>query len=201
MMRCPSCLTPATESLPECPQCRLSLAKLDRKFGTIPKHPRYLTDLGSLFELKEAAQLEKKIQAFERKFTGCYFSVVTTRLQPRMNPREYVFWLFNRCRFSPLEARLERNFSVVLFIDMNTGTAILTTGFGLEEHFPETELQEMVDKALPHFGRRDFLGGSLMILKDLGSRLKGKCRRSSTKRQPQRATPEGLPPEQVNTAV
>ncbi len=174
-MRCPSCLTILQEAVEACPGCGFTLAALDKKFGTVPKNFRHLTDYSSLFTETGRTLLEKKLIETERVFPGLYLSVLSMEVHSGFKPREYLFWLMNRCYFSPMEVRKERNFSIVLFFDSMSRTVFLTTGYGLQKALPEDQLQTILNAALPHFQKEDFYLGSTVILREVWRHLKTYC--------------------------
>ena len=186
-MRCPSCLTPLEESAPACPTCGFTLATLDRKFGTVPKVDRFVTDFVPYFSARESARLEGKIARLERSFPGLYVSVITMEVRSLFSPREYLFWLMNRCRFSPTDCRLERSFAVVLFFDATSRQVLLTTGYALEATLPEPILANILERALPYFKGGNFYGGTRRILVQLRRHLK---KSSSETESTRRTRPE-----------
>ncbi|MEO7932245.1 MAG: TPM domain-containing protein [Chthoniobacterales bacterium] len=174
-MRCPSCLTVLQGAVEACPDCGFTLATLDKKFGTVPKNFRSLTDYSGLYTGSEQNLLEKKLIEAERFFPGLYLSVMSMEVHPSFKPREYLFWLVNRCHFSPMETRMERNFSVVLFFDSASRTVLLTTGYGLEKALPEDKLQVILNAALPDFHHEHFYRGTIGILQEVRRHLKIYC--------------------------
>ena len=174
-MRCPSCLAVLQAPADACPACGFSLAALDKKFGTVPKNYRYITDVALYFDQRERDTIEKKLAEIERNFPGLYLSVMTMEVHHGFKPREYLFWLMNRCQFAPRDCRLERSFSLVLFFDSGSRTVSLTTGYALERSLSEEVLQTILDAAIPQFKKDHFLRGTIAILDDLKSHLKRFC--------------------------
>lgn len=174
-MRCPSCLAILQEPVDACPACGFTLAALDKKFGTVPKNYRFVTDLALYFEQRERDTIEKKLADIERSFPGLYISVMTMEVHPGFKPREYLFWLMNRCQFAPRDCRLERSFALVLFFDSSSRTILLTTGYALERSLPEEVLQTILDAAIPHFKKENFHRGTMAILDDVKHHLKRFC--------------------------
>lgn len=174
-MRCPSCLTLVAEPVPECPACGMSLAKLDAKFKTIPRHLRFITDHIPLFSAEEHEALAKQIETLERRYVGLHVSLMTLELPPNTNLREYMFWLFNRCRFSPADAILAHNYSVVIVIDATSGTVFMSTGFGFEQWIQDEDLQAMLDAAIPQLSQHRLADGCKTILNKLTTKIEAIC--------------------------
>ncbi|HEY5895656.1 MAG TPA: TPM domain-containing protein [Chthoniobacterales bacterium] len=181
-MRCPSCLTPAAEPVSECPACGMSLAKLDAKYKTVPRHLRFITDHVSLFSGEEHQALAHQIKALEKLYLGLHVTLMTLELPPNTNLREYMFWLFNRCRFSPIDAKLNRNYSVVIVIDVTSGTAFMSTGFGFEQWLQDEDLQAILDPAIPHFKKNQMAAGCKTIFDRLAARIRSICLENDRKK-------------------
>lgn len=188
-MRCPSCLTPVTGPVAECPACGMSLAKLDAKFKTVPRHLRFITDHVSLFTAEDHEALASQIEALEKQYAGLHVSLMTLELPANTNLREYVFWLFNRCRFGPADAKLGRNYSVVIVIDVTSGTVFMSTGFGFEQWLQDEDLQTILDAAIPQFSKNRLADGCKIILSSLAAKIRTICAENPGKkvRTPSRA--------------
>ena len=146
-MKCPSCAAPLAEPVPRCPECKISLQRLDIKFGLVPRHSRYLSDRVGRLTLPQMESLREALRLFERKFPQSLFSVLVADLPRGSSVSEYAFWMANRARFSSLEKTAGDNFDLLLVIDVTSNTAALTTGYGLEPYVEEEDLQEAL-KAL-----------------------------------------------------
>ena len=179
-MRCPSCLILFEESAEVCPNCQFTLAPLDKKFGTVPKMFRYLTDFASYFTKKEQETLEKKIAKLERNFPGLHLSIVTVEVHHRFKPREYLFWLMNRCYFTPMDSPMEKSFSIVLFFDSASRSVFLTTGYGLHSALPEEKLEAILEVALPYYQRENFYTGTVSLLQVIKRHLRKYCSNGRT---------------------
>jgi uncharacterized membrane protein YgcG len=159
-MKCPSCAAVLEAPGPRCPQCKLSLQKLDIKFGLVPAHSRYLTDRTGLLPLEEMKELRAELRLFEKKFPQAVFSILLTELPPGTSVAEYAFWLANRAKFGALQTRQSANYNILLVIDVAAKSAALTVGYGLERFVPEEELQHTLDD-LARAVREDGLAAGL----------------------------------------
>lgn len=155
-MKCPSCGTPFATPVPECPKCQLSLRQLDARFGTVPRHTRYVTDRSEHLPLREIKKLRRLLQIFERKFPQSLFSVFVIEHLQNGSISEYNFWLFNRARFSSIEAVEGDNFDLLLGIDLEAGAAALNIGYGLENYVAEDDLQAGLAVAQDAFRAGDY---------------------------------------------
>jgi uncharacterized membrane protein YgcG len=141
--------------LPQCAQCGLSLADLDRKFGIVPLYSRYLTDRTERLSLRDAQQLRQALGLFQKKFPQLLFSVMLIDLHPPAPISEYAFWLINRARFSEFQATGAKNLELLLVIDTGVKEAALITGYGLESYLAEEDLTEALNAARPGLGAGD----------------------------------------------
>lgn len=157
--KCPSCRESMPQAEEECPHCRLTLRRLDLKFGAIPLHSRYLTDRAECLPIAEVKKVMRLLQAFGKKFPQLLFSVFIADLPPGRSTHEFAFWLANRGRFSRLDAVGADNFDLLLVIDVGARSAALTAGYGLEEHLSEEDLEDALSAAFPHFRDGDIAGG------------------------------------------
>jgi uncharacterized membrane protein YgcG len=157
-MRCPNCEVAFATPIPECPACKLALNRLDAKFGAVPRHTRYLTDRSGKLPLPAIQKLRGLLQIFEKKFPQAVFSVFITDHVPGGSISEYTFWLANRARLS-IDAVAGDNFDLLLGINLNSGEAALTVGYGLENYLTENDLESALSSARDAFSIGDMPRG------------------------------------------
>ncbi len=116
-MRCPSCGVSFSTPPAECPNCKLTLEKLDRKFGLVPYCSRYLSDRSETLPTADIDDLRALLKPFEQKFPQIVFSVVVINLGEDVSISEYAFWLVNRARISSVNATGPKNFDLFLVVD------------------------------------------------------------------------------------
>src|ERR1700736_3925771 len=150
-MKCPSCHTIVPGPVPQCPTCRLSLRRLDVRFGAVPRHTRFLTDHTGRLRTRELAELRQLLRLFGRKFPQSAFSVFLTNQVPDGAVAEYTFWLANRVRFGRVNAIGSENFDLLLGIDTETSSAALVAGYGLENYVSERDLERALAQASSGF--------------------------------------------------
>lgn len=140
-MKCPSCEMTIEAPAPRCPHCKVSMQKLDLRFGLVPAHSRLLSDRSATLPLPEMKQLREKLRLFHKKFPQVLLSVFVTELEHGTPVSEFAFWMANRARFTSADKMRGENFNLLLVIDVTNSAASLTTGYGLEKYIPETALQ------------------------------------------------------------
>jgi uncharacterized membrane protein YgcG len=159
-MKCPSCGAKFSVPAPECPHCKLTLRRLDAKFGAVPRHSRYITDRTRRLSRSAIEQLRKSPLLFGRKFPQSLFSVfLTDGIPPSGSISEYAFWLANRAHFDSLEAVKGQNFNLLLVVDLGAGAAALVCGYALENYLTEHDLQRALAAASSGFQAGDIQRG------------------------------------------
>jgi hypothetical protein len=136
---------------------------------------RYLTDIAGYFNKNERLFLDKRLAATERQFPGLYLSIMTMEVFRLFKPREYLFWLMNRCNFSPMENRYENSFCLVIFFDAQSKTVLISTSYGLQEALPEEMLEKIISLAKPFLEKENFYEGTMTILTEIKRQLKSFC--------------------------
>ena len=158
-MRCPSCHVSFSEPAPECPNCNLTLAQLDKKFTLIPHCSRYLSDRSERLHLDEIEKLRDLLRVFERKFPQICFSVLLIDVGAHISISEYAFWLINRARFGTIGEVGPKNFDLFLVVDPAGRAAALTAGYALENYITEQDLQDALDASSDGFYEGDLSRG------------------------------------------
>ncbi|MDQ6764967.1 MAG: TPM domain-containing protein [Verrucomicrobiota bacterium] len=171
-MRCPSCGRTFDVPVARCPHCRLSLQRLDLKFGMVPRHSRFLTDRTGKIPLSDMRQLRAALRLFEKKFPQMLFSVFVDHLPAGTSVSEFTFWMANRARFSSVEKRRADNFDLLLVIDLATRSAALTTGYGLEPFVKETDLDDVLAPLAGPLGEGNVAVGIRASIEALTRRLR-----------------------------
>lgn len=171
-VKCPSCAAVFDAPVARCPQCKLSLQKLDLKFGLVPAHSRFLTDRTGTLPLEDMKQLREALRLFNKKFPESLFSILITELPRGTSVAEYAFWMANRAKFSSVESKGGENFSLLLVIDMAARAAALTVGYGLEPHVPEEELQGALDELASGMRDESLAAGLRACIDSLTKRLR-----------------------------
>lgn len=158
---------------PACPQCGFSLADLRVRFGAVPRYNAYATDT-TLEEISnwELRRIRRHLEYFEKKFPQMRLCFFLTRLLPGIPLAEYTFYVFNRCHFAPRRAKHERNFAILMIVDINTASASLITGYGLEGILALEDLEETLEACRPLLAEGRYVKAVQESVKRLSSRLK-----------------------------
>ena len=179
-MKCPSCFHVLETPVARCPACKLSLQRLDLKFGMVPRHSRYLTDRSGRISLNDMAQLRGALRLFEKKFPQTLFSIFVDELPAGTSVSEYAFWLANRARFSSLEKKQGDNFDLLLEVDLAIPSASFTAGYGLEPQLSEEDLQAVLDELAGPLAAGAIADGLRALLDALIRRLRVRWKQART---------------------
>jgi uncharacterized membrane protein YgcG len=171
-MKCPSCQTPFSAPVAQCPNCKLSLQRLDVKFGAVPRHSRYVTDFSGSLSQRDIAEVRTLLRLFNRKFPQSRFSVFVTNQIAKGTVAEYAFWLMNRARFGFPEALGTDNFDLLLAIDVQRNAAALIIGYGLENYISERDLERALAEAASGFHDGDFARGIGVCVEFMMNRMR-----------------------------
>ncbi|MEO5722486.1 MAG: TPM domain-containing protein [Chthoniobacterales bacterium] len=171
-MKCPSCAHPLATPLPRCPECKLSLQKLDLKFGLVPRHSRYLSDRSGRLALPEMESLRGALRLFEKKFPQILLSVLLAELPPDQPANEYSFWMANRARFSSVEKTQSDNYDLLLVIDVASDEAALIAGYGLEPFVSEQDLEAALQALAPELRKGAWAAGIHAFIQALTTKLR-----------------------------
>lgn len=171
-MRCPSCHAGLSGPAPQCPACKLTLRGLDIKFGAVPRHSYLLTDLTRRLPAHEVNELSALLRLFHRKFPQSHFSVFLMHEVPKGTITEYTFWIANRARFGRVDAIGEKNFNLLLGIDVDSRAAALVAGYALEHYLTENDLERALAGATGAFYSADYAGGIRICVDLLMNRMR-----------------------------
>jgi uncharacterized membrane protein YgcG len=170
-MKCPSCFSLLVAATPQCPHCKLTLRRLDIKFGIVPRHSVWLTDRTRRLPKREIRQLRRLLRLFHGKFPQSIFSAFLTKRLPG-SIAEYTFWVVNRARVGRVHSVAGNNFDLILGIDVDACSAALMIGYGLEHYLTEHDLERVLAGASGAFYDRDFSRGIRICIEMLTERMK-----------------------------
>ena len=166
-MHCPYCRTPLTENSPECPGCRLNLARASSLLGPVPGLESRLSDHASLLSTPERSRLLKRIDRFNRRFPQVRLQVLC-RTFPTEQPFDlYQFWIFNLGRISNDLEKGGENRVILLTLDPDTRRSGIMVGYGLEPFMTESELDTVLSLADPEWRNGQWEAGLLYCIDGL----------------------------------
>lgn len=172
MIACPHCKTPLRETTEECPSCQLELDRLTKALGPIPIILGGLSDGAQIFNKSEEKKLRKIVNKHQHDFPQSHLHIVTRSFPQKTELRTLLFWIFNRAGLSQESAKHGQNRDVVLLIEPLRKEAALMVGYGLEPLIPQTDLDQILNKAQPFFTSGHMFSGVEMVHTELTTVMK-----------------------------
>lgn len=183
-VKCPSCGGVIDAPVARCPYCRLTLQKLDLRFGVAPRHFGLFADPGNELAPGRQRRVNDLLELFAKKFPQSVFSIYLMEMPAGAPPNEYALWLANRARVHNATAVGQLNFDLVLVIDV-AGSAALTAGYGLENYLTEEDLDAVLEAGRDAFAARAWEEGIERCSAELTTRLRAASQRPAvTKPEP-----------------
>lgn len=141
---CPSCHAKLERDAKWCGTCGFTGAKSLEMFGDDPPPLLPILDVADLWNAKERKKIGSAVAAFNRRFPQVKWRICAVTLGPGVNLSVFGFWLMNVCPLMAGETPEDREWTVLLLVDGNSGRAAVTTGYSAEVWLSD----EMWDKAL-----------------------------------------------------
>lgn len=159
------------ETSPECPSCKLTLARANALLGPMPRLTPGVADLAGVLPRGDAAKIGKALQRLNWTFPQLTPQVVIHGF-PAEHPFDlHVFWLFNGGGFSTESAKGGANHGILLALDPALGRAALMVGYGLEPFLGDEALDHLLELSEPAWkdgkwtrGILDVIGGLDLLL-------------------------------------
>ncbi len=141
---CPSCHAKVERDVRWCGTCGFTGAKSLEMFGEDPPPLLPILDVADLWNAKEQKRIVSAIGAFKKRFPQINWRICAVTLGREVNLSLFGFWLMNVCPLTEGETAEDREWTVLLLIDGNSGRASVTTGYRAEVWLSD----DMWDRAL-----------------------------------------------------
>ncbi|MBK1825944.1 hypothetical protein [Haloferula rosea] len=176
-MHCPYCRTLLSETSPECPGCRLNLARASALLGPVPIVKNRICDQPRLLDPAAQNRLLRRMDRFERRFPQVRLQVLC-RTFPTEHPFSlYLFWIFNLGRISSDLEKGGNNRVILLALDPQSSRSGIMPGYGLEPFLDQNELDELLASIDEIWGRHAWDEGFIKLIDGLDSILEGSIHR------------------------
>ncbi|MGJ8633656.1 MAG: TPM domain-containing protein [Luteolibacter sp.] len=147
-VHCPRCAEKLDREAKWCPKCDFTGAKSLDMFGDNPPPLLPILDVTDLWNKKEEKQIKSAVASFQKRFPQIRWRVCSVALGPEVHLPVFGFWLMNVCPLMPEETAEDREWTVLLLVEANSGRASVTTGYSAEVWLSD----EMWEKALAEMG-------------------------------------------------
>ena len=152
-MRCPYCKTEVEARVTTCGRCGLSLEKVTRLFGVVPRIVKGVSDDAGVLSDSAKRRIRTIANELTIRFPQTSFSVVTANLPPDTSLCVFAFWIFNEAGIARDLDRASNNYDILLTIDPGSGRANLMVGYGLQNFVSESQLSAIIEAARDFFDR------------------------------------------------
>lgn len=127
------------------------MAAADRQFGANDRRVARLTDRSGMLDIDGREQVERALDAFERRFPQLFAAVYTDRLDDPGQMRTYGFWLLNHGVFEHIRPGLGNESGILLLLDPVSKSAGFTFGYLLDPYLDENDTFECLARAHSHW--------------------------------------------------
>jgi len=166
-MRCPYCRVNLREYTPECPNCMLTLQRVNSLLGAVPRLLPGLGDVASILNPREMKSLKKILNRMKKRFPQVNNHLIVRNLPEKYPLELYLFWLFNTAGLSEAAHKGPENRDILLLLDLSQKQAGITVGYGLAHYLPTALLDELLEKAAPLFAEQQWYDALEYIYKEL----------------------------------
>jgi uncharacterized membrane protein YgcG len=191
-MKCPRCVQVIHRGAGLCPHCGFGIAEMDARHGKDNVSLRRLADLAGLMRSRERGKVQSALDGFCRRFPQLFFAVYTGSAQGGGNLRQFGFWLLNRAAFEDVPVDRPNEAGILLVIDPEAKSAVLTWGYHLDPFLTEEDTFICLSRAHAYFLEGRFAEGTVRLVEQLGKVLRKRA--AQARRDPERFERKVAPP-------
>jgi uncharacterized membrane protein YgcG len=166
-VRCPYCRVNLIEYTPECPNCKLTLQRVNTLLGAVPHLMPGLVEAASILTAREVKSLKKILDRMKQRFPQINNHLIVRNLPDKYPLELYLFWLFNTAGLSEAAHRGPENRDILVLLDLSRKQAGITVGYGLAQYLPTILLDELLEKAAPLFAEQQWYAAFAYLYKEL----------------------------------
>jgi hypothetical protein len=155
-MHCPYCQQSVAEQSVQCAVCGLDLERLDGLLGIPPVLQAGLTDSAGVLPAKAARQVRAALRQFRERFPQIQLALLVEEAPDKVPMRTWVWWLFNRSRFSLALDKGFVNRDILLVLDPGRRQVVVTIGYGLEPFVGKRDLADALAAGQPALAAGDW---------------------------------------------
>ena len=131
-VHCPSCREKLDREAKWCPKCGFTGGKSLELFGDSPPPLLPILDVTNLWNKKEEKNIKAAVSTFEKRFPQLRWRICSVALDAETSLPMFGFWLMNVCPLAQDETAEDREWTLLLVIDANTGRGSVTPGYSAE---------------------------------------------------------------------
>lgn len=129
---CPACYAKVNRDANWCETCGFTGANTIAMFGEAAPLLLPVLDVADLWDQAGLRRIAAEVGSFGKRFPQVRWRICTVALGSEISLPLFGFWLMNASPLSPGETPEEREWSVLLLIDSNSGRISVTTGYQAE---------------------------------------------------------------------
>lgn len=200
-MKCPRCVQRVTPGEESCSHCGYSMAVACGFYGEGSVVAEQLMDVESRLTAEERGAIRQVFEDFTAQFPQLFLMMYLGTLPPPASPRQFAFWLLNHAAVPGMGVLLPNEHGLLLVVDPPGGTAVLATGYFLEDFVRQEELDGVLRSAQKELGRAEYPGALRVIAGELTRLLKKRAKEAAKHPETFRRAPDptGIFPPLVRT--
>jgi hypothetical protein len=146
-----------------------------------------LMDVEGVLPEEARTRIADSLEAFECRFPQLFLLMYLGPQPAPVSPRQFAFWLLNHAAVPDMDAMRPKERGLLLVVDPQGGTAVLASGYYLENFVRQEELDAVLRGAAKDLGRHDFAGALESVAAGLAELLKKRAKEVA--RYPKRFLP------------
>ncbi|MBS1612580.1 MAG: TPM domain-containing protein [Bacteroidetes bacterium] len=163
-----------------------SIGMAHAQYPERPSPPRLVNDLGGFLSSGEAAELERKLVAYDDS-TSTQITIVSVSNLNGADKAQYATELGEKWGVG----RKKEDNGVLILLSKEDRQIFIATGRGVEEYLPDITCRRIIaNQIVPRFKQGDYYGGLNAATDEMMARLSG----NFVNNEPQRLNDNGKPP-------
>jgi len=144
------------EKADQCPRCGFDAHAVVKKFPYTPPVLERFMDHASVTDESLRSDVIAASDGLARRFpqVGFYFCMV--KLEQVANLAEFGFWMMNACRLQEGQEEIERGWSVLLLVDVQSGSVAVTPGYAIEAFIEDSAWEKLLKDISPQLRAEDY---------------------------------------------
>ena len=135
--------------------------------GATPRLSPVVADTAGLLRSGDAAKINRRIQALQKRFPQLTVQVVLHRFAAEHPFEMHAFWMFNAGAFAGEFQRGKDNRALLIAVDPDRGESAIVPGYGLEPLLGKEALDHLLEMAGPAFRQGRWLAGFDVLFEGL----------------------------------
>lgn len=176
---CPGCHRALPGPVEQCPHCGYNAwTCVDHFRYDPPPLDRYI-DIENKLRNDDRVKLDRAIESLETELPQVRVHICLVKLLPGTDVRECGFWMLNASVPREQEEADHRPWGILLLLDLQSGSASATVGYGLDPFLSDEVLRDALNGGAKDFAGGAFGSGLLRVVTALHGALKSAQRKAA----------------------